>query len=166
MIATDGGNGGTLRGIPLAQRFELQHTPVPESGCWLWIGATNAQGYGRIKVGSTPSRAHRVAWAMHYGAIPAGMDVLHKCDTPSCVNPDHLFLGGDAENAMDRERKGRGVRLFGERHGRSKISDKEADAIRADSRSHREIGFAYGISHTQVGHIKCGKSRIQQGETK
>jgi hypothetical protein len=99
----------TAPGIPLLTRFEMQHIPEPNSGCWLWLGATSPSGYGNIYAFGSSLRAHRASWVIFRGAIPAGMHVLHKCDTPSCVNPDHLFLGSHADNMADKVRKGRGV---------------------------------------------------------
>lgn len=91
-------------------RFEQRYVTVPEAGCWLWIGRAKPKGYGRIGIGRNKQfAAHRVSWELFRGEIPAGMCVCHKCDTPSCVNPDHLFLGTHADNAGDRQRKGRGA---------------------------------------------------------
>jgi hypothetical protein len=78
--------------------------------CWLWIGATTRRGYGAIHA-APPSRkilvASRVSWEIHYGAIPDGLFVCHRCDVPACVRPDHLFLGTDKENKADMMAKGR-----------------------------------------------------------
>lgn len=96
---------------PLRARIEKHSMPEPNSGCWIWLGGvTDAKrGQHRAKTyfnGSYTSAA-RVAWTMEYGPIPAGLLVLHKCDTPLCVNPAHLFLGTHKDNAADAKAKGR-----------------------------------------------------------
>jgi hypothetical protein len=79
-----------------------------EVGCWEWQSFRNDQGYGNFKVlGET--LAHRVSYILHRGKIPENICVLHRCDNPSCVNPDHLFLGTWADNNKDRHKKGRTV---------------------------------------------------------
>lgn len=93
------------------------------SGCWLWLGATNPLGYGMIDRNRyTEQLAHRYFFKVHRGDIPSGMFVCHRCDTPSCVNPDHLFLGTHEANMKDMVTKGRGrwpgpQRIFVEHEG-------------------------------------------------
>jgi len=98
---------------PLATRFERHYEPEPMSGCWLWTASRNGDGYGFMTVGSrgidrSYRGAHRVSYEIYVGPIPDGMCVLHRCDVPACVNPAHLFLGTQRDNALDRERKHRG----------------------------------------------------------
>jgi hypothetical protein len=76
-------------------------------GCWLWTGWTSRFGYGRIKRDNRECLTHRVSWELTNGPIPDGMCVLHRCDVPACVRPDHLFLGTKTDNAADRTAKGR-----------------------------------------------------------
>lgn len=81
--------------------------PIPEAGCWLWTGTANERGYGRVYSGGRMWVAHRLSWTQANGPIPSGMFVCHKCDTPACVNPDHLFLGSPRDNVLDMVAKGR-----------------------------------------------------------
>ena len=88
-------------------RFARFVEPEPMSGCFLWVGHYNKQGYGYFKVNGRNVRAHRFAYERTHGPIPEGKDVLHSCDTPFCVCPQHLRAGTDLENMQDRDRRGR-----------------------------------------------------------
>lgn len=139
------------------QRFAAQHMPVSESGCWLWIGSINAHGYGGMRANEKTYAAHRYSWERKFGAIPAGAHVCHKCDTPSCVNPDHLFLGSNRDNVADRENKGRGPQA--ERHPRARLSDLDVAAIRTSQDRRRAIAARYGISIHYVKALRSGKAK-------
>lgn len=91
---------------PTERFFEKVHM-VPEAGCWLWAGAWFQRGYGSFHVNSRPMSAHRFSWELHFGEITNGLHVLHKCDTPACVNPAHLYLGTDKDNVRDMLIRGR-----------------------------------------------------------
>lgn len=83
-------------------------------GCWIWIGSAVASGHGQVNLADGERwLAHRLSWVIHYGAIPDGLNVCHKCDNPPCANPAHLFLGTQADNVQDAIQKGRpGWRLL------------------------------------------------------
>lgn len=81
-----------------------------EGDCVLWTGYTNHDGYGRLSIKGNLYMAHRIAWSLRNGPAPRDKLVLHKCDNPPCVNPDHLFLGDDLDNAQDKSQKGRAYR--------------------------------------------------------
>lgn len=88
--------------------FEARILPEPNSGCWLWDGDLSNGGYGRFWINGKRYRAHRYALQCHLGRpIPDGMNVCHRCDLPSCVNPEHLFIGTQSENMLDAVNKGR-----------------------------------------------------------
>lgn len=75
--------------------------------CWLWLGPKDTDGYGNVMYRRKHWKAHRLAWLFTYGEIPKGMFICHSCDTPTCVNPAHLWLGTNRANLADRDRKGR-----------------------------------------------------------
>lgn len=91
------------------KRFETMIVGIPWSGCWLWSGTLNNKGYGMFWTKQTENKclSHRFAWEQARGAIPKGLCVLHKCDVPCCVNPEHLFLGSIKDNNKDMTLKGR-----------------------------------------------------------
>ena len=82
-------------------------TPEPNSGCWLWTKSLCTGGYGQIRVDGALCSTHREAWKIWRGDIPQGLCILHRCDTRSCINPDHLFIGTHTDNARDMVAKGR-----------------------------------------------------------
>ncbi len=87
------------------ERFETYYDK--SVGCWLWTGGLFSNGYAQFRVGTHKVRAHRFMWLITNGPIPASLCVCHTCDTPQCVNPDHLWLGTHKQNIQDRDRKGR-----------------------------------------------------------
>lgn len=144
----------------LFERFAAKVAFRSDDGCWLWTGSIDSCGYGRIKVKRRTDSAHRVSWQIANGAIPIDLEVCHKCDTPACVRPSHLFLGTHAENIADRDRKGRRVAPRGEQHGRAKLTAEQVAEIRrrrAAGESERALGRAFGVHGRQIRRIALGE---------
>ena len=102
---------------------------MKEVGCWDFKGS-RSDGYCNIKCNNKTYKAHRVSWMIHVGPIPKGMLVCHKCDLRHCCRPDHLFLGTNADNAKDRDRKGNFVVLRGEKNGMSVLTLDQVKEIK------------------------------------
>ena len=122
--------------LSLRQQFE-RHVDRESSsaGCWLWTAYKNKAGYGTLNVKHRKVFAHRVSYELHNGPIPEGKGfhgtvVRHSCDNPSCVNPEHLFIGTQGDNITDREERGRRASTHGEQHPSNKLSDKNVIGIR------------------------------------
>lgn len=104
---------GAARKMPLAERFKQFVGPPTERGCLPWTGGKDGRGYGSFTMkmpgkGKIPQRAHRIAWEIAHGQPPPDdLAVLHSCDNPPCVNPDHLFLGTALDNSLDMVGKDR-----------------------------------------------------------
>lgn len=131
------------------------------SGCWEWTRSFNNQGYGQQRVtGGRTLVAHRVAYALHHGAIPGGQQVLHRCDNPKCVNPDHLFLGTQSDNIRDAVSKGRHRRGDGPA---SRFTASEVAEILAATGSQRELAKRFGVAQNVIGRIKRGVYRPRFG---
>lgn len=130
-------------------------------GCWEWTGSRR-NGYGRIGIRDPKPRllsVHRLSYEMHFGPIPDGMHVCHHCDNPSCVRPDHLFLGTHSDNMRDKVAKGRdgGHRYkAGEKHRMAKLTREQVDEIRAADGPQHKIAARYGISQGHVSAIRSG----------
>ncbi len=127
--------------------------------CWLWRGDIRNGGYGRFHSRGVGHQAHRFAYALTYGPIPDGRLVLHRCDNPPCCRPDHLFCGTTLDNVHDKLLKRRD--RCGVDHYRHKLSDDDVRAIRALStttRSRRDVGRQFHVSHRAVTNIWLGVS--------
>lgn len=129
--------------------------------CWLWTGSTCKNGYGRFRYQGRLNQAHRLSYAWAVGPIPDGLFVCHKCDTPSCVNPNHLFTGTNADNMKDAHSKGR-LPLFpldyrGEKCQHSVLTEDQVRRIRQiyakGNTSQRELGERFEVSKSHIGSI-------------
>ena len=148
-----------------------------DNGCWIWTGGKDRKGYGKFSIGSSRNpdgtrrnsmvTASRVSYEFFVGSIPRGEGhhgtcVLHHCDTPSCVNPEHLFLGSNSENVKDMDKKGRRVSLpyRGEEHANSKLTASQVNSIVArlkDKAAQAHIAREFGVCVATINHIAKGR---------
>lgn len=152
----------------LQERFDAKYIPEPNSGCWLWFGATQSSGrrkdaYGCMNIGpGKTAGAHRISWHLHRGEAPAGMHVLHKCDVGLCVNPDHLFLGTHSDNMRDAVQKGRKNMRAGSKHHRSPTSLLSADIVteirNTPTRTNASWAKELSVSPATISFIRHRKS--------
>jgi hypothetical protein len=147
----------------LQDRFEKKVEMIPFSDCHHWTAATNKFGYGKISVSKNVWKfAHRISWEFSNGDVPEGMCVLHTCDNPRCVNPNHLYLGSHKDNAQDRERRQRGNQPKGSASGRSKLSADQVFEIRklycSGKYSYRKLGKMFGVDGKSIADIVNGRN--------
>lgn len=128
------------------------------SACWLWQRSTDTHGYGQFYIGKKKHVAHRFSWTVMRGAIPSGLCVLHRCDNPPCVNPQHLFLGTQADNIHDMLAKGRMRSYFcaGEKNHSAKLTAAQVAEIRKRRglQTQRETGAEFGVTRKTIGRIQ------------
>ncbi len=150
--------------IPDEERF-WSKVGTRGDGCWEWIAARNDDGYGHFR--TTQARyanAHRFSYGLHFGAIPAGMCVMHACDNRGCVNPLHLKLGSHLDNMRDCAAKKRST--WGARSGKAKLTEEQALEIRAlkGQRTAAEIAPLYKVAKRTISDIWEGESWIHLQE--
>lgn len=139
-VATDQkekSNYVTVLPTGLYGRFWSNVTVGEPNACWPWTGRVSRDGYGRIKGLGQSWVASRLSWTIHFGDVPAGLVVCHRCDNPPCVNPAHLFLGTHKDNAQDSVRKGR--------HGHPWTESQRA-ALERRRAERRAADLAYQLS--------------------
>lgn len=125
----------------------------PNTGCWLWLGAYDAYGYGKVTSKGKTLKAHRVSWSLFRGDL-TDLLICHSCDNRACVNPSHLFSGTYVDNNADAAAKGR--MAHGEKCSWAKITAAEVIAIRgaaASGESGRQIGRRLGLQQQHVQKI-------------
>lgn len=157
----------------LQERIDQYAVSVLPSGCLIWLGHADAEGYGIAFMtredGGKNRRVHRLTYEDRFGAIPPGMMVCHRCDIPSCINPDHLFLGSADENSRDKVRKGRAIPgprdNSKSRNPNCKLSPESVESIRArhvfGARSGPNCTAAlareFSVNRTQIQKIARGQ---------
>ncbi len=144
---------------PTPASIRLFRHVVKTDSCWLWIGAKDSKGYGRMTVDRKSAGCHRVSYEIHNGEIPRGLSVCHRCDVPACIRPDHLFVGTMAENMADMTEKGRSTR--GSKNPSAILNEAAVASLRADVRpgmSGYEASRKYGIQRGTVYQIMNGET--------
>ena len=157
---------------PIEQRFwnmVNKNGPTPQhmkhlGPCWLWKGTPSKKRYGYLSIIKNNKKrqiaAHRFSYELHYGPIPDNILVCHHCDFGRCVNPKHLWLGNNQDNMDDMIVKGRGNKLKGEQHWRSKLTDEQVRIIKSYPKywgSDTELAKRFNISQPTVWGIRSGK---------
>jgi len=139
--------------------IEDNSTPVTESGCWIWEMCIGNDGYGKVSYKGKTYRAHRHSYEVFKDDIPEGLLVCHSCDTPSCVNPEHLFLGTHQDNIGDMVSKNRSDTCGGRKNHPRELVDK----IISDSKNlgwgKRKLSKKYGIPMGTISHYIRGTRR-------
>lgn len=143
------------RSTPVEKRFwpKVDKTDGhgPAGDCWIWTASTDIYGYGIVGVGGRNKGAHRASWEIHNGPIPEGLKVLHHCDNPPCVRPNHLFLGTQKDNMDDMNAKGRRGK------GPAKLTVAQALEIRqlyaTGKFSCYRLSLRYGVCRSAVSHV-------------
>jgi hypothetical protein len=146
-------------GAPTEQEVQRFWTKVEKrpSGCWMWLGAVDRDGYGFFRAARRQQKAHRVSYQIATGQQAGDLFVCHTCDTPGCVNPGHLFLGTNDDNVRDKCAKGRVPK--GVDNGRAVLSEADVQAIRkavADGQSHAALARRFAVSPGLIWHIAKG----------
>ncbi len=129
--------------------------------CWNWLGCYNNSGYGQVRIDRKSILVHRFSWEIHKGKIPDEMCVLHKCDNPFCVNPNHLFLGTNQDNINDKMNKNRQPDLKGEKNGNSKLTLDQVKHIKQlcyeGKFLQKEIAKMFNMSYSLISDINKNK---------
>lgn len=128
--------------------------------CWVWNGCVDSWGYGHFKVSGVVRRAHRFSWEMAREPVPPHLVVCHRCDNPPCVNPDHLFVGTQADNIRDMAAKGRLRWVCGEKSGRSVLSESDVLRIRerlSSGTKHAVLANEFSVSRQLISAINTGR---------
>lgn len=125
--------------------------------CWIWLAGKTGLGYGQYILNGKVLYAHRVSWMLKNGDIPKGLHVLHRCDNPKCVNPNHLYVGTHQQNMNDKKMRGRNPGLKGELSPKAKLTWEQVREMRIlyskGNISHRELAKKFGISNRMVSAI-------------
>ncbi len=139
------------------ERFDSFVMPEPMSGCFLWIGGTDADGYGCFWYEGKTVKAHKMSWIMNFGSIPDNQCVLHKCDNPPCINPNHLFLGSNKDNTQDSIKKNRRAIFYGDENPVSKLTSTDVALIRTSKTKQQILAKELGVTRSLISMVRNRK---------
>lgn len=149
-----------FRQLSFWERVEAQ-TVINKNGCHEFTGSKNEYGYGRIHKDKKLVFVHREVYEKVHGYILKGMVVMHSCDNPACINPEHLSANYQSENIKDMIEKGRNVNKSGSRHGMAKLTESDIPIIRkrlVNGETCVAIAKDYGVSDNNIRNIKKGRN--------
>jgi len=155
--------GGPTNHAPPEERFWRGVNKDGPNGCWIYERGLRRGVYGRFQIGGKGSKhvsAHRYSYELHKGPIPEGMVIMHSCDTPRCVNPDHLRAGTHKENTADMIAKGRKVVVApkGEGHLKARLTEELVLEIRSSTKTNRAWAERLGVSITCIRKARVGET--------
>lgn len=142
------------------ERFTEKYD-VDITGCWIWNGSRNKDGYGQIGINNKIYSAHRLSYELLKTTIPEGLFICHTCDNPSCVNPDHLFTGTHQDNMDDMVAKGRSPKQRGEDASSTVLTEEQAQYILDFNHYHGSLTILaerFGVDVSTIFYVKNGKS--------
>lgn len=150
--------------LSLADKIATKTRPDSDSDCLLWVGQTDARGYGILRSGSGRKRAHRLVYELVHGPIPPGLVIRHKCDTPECVEASHLEIGTQLDNVRDMFDRGRANKPKGSDNAKSRLSEEQVREIRASYQPRTRgkgshcLAKRFGVSKPTIRAILSGES--------
>lgn len=142
------------------KRVDKKHGHGPNGDCWIWLASCNKNGYGQVQFSDLSTSTHRVSYELVHGPIGNNyVDcVLHSCDNPPCVNPDHLFMGGRKDNVADMVSKGRMAGAKGEKNCKDVLTEAQVMEIFKSDASNVDLGEEYGVAPTTISAIRTQRN--------
>lgn len=141
---------------------ECVHPTLGNIGkCWDWIAGFSNTGYGSFRIFDATNNSHKVSWMIHFGEVPEGLEVCHKCDRRKCVNPQHLFIGTRLQNVLDMSRKNRNDK--DDEHWNCKIQKSELPVIfemKIQGATQHEMARKFGVTQGHISDILAGRRRV------
>jgi hypothetical protein len=159
-------NGMHSISVPIEEKLRnyIERAGPLTTKCWIWQGSVDKDGYGLLtwyEGDQKHQRAHRASWVFHNGEIPDELLALHHCDNPSCINPDHIYIGSPQDNMDDKWARGRHIPLVGEDHPLCKLSETDIALIRyflTQGYGVNSLAKRYRVTHAAIQHIRDWKS--------